>query len=185
MIANAILVDYFMIAFSLMLQLFHSALVTKFNVFNKFSHWLAHLNINFPFQSLGPQEPSLVLPLVPQHPLGPHRSHRRSGCRHHGCPALALLLLQVIFRIGCFNSFSTTKESFLHLSFFIRITILKYPGIKDNNTREYKSYHGMIPRLWMVWAYTLNFDGVGCFCCFMIYWINIQMGSFLGVHFHF
>ena len=118
MIANAILVDYFMIAFSLMLQLFHSALVTKFNVFNKFSHWLAHLNINFPFQSLGPQEPSLVLPLVPQHPLGPHRSHRRSGCCHHGCPALALLLLQVIFRIECFDSFSTTKEFFCILPFY-------------------------------------------------------------------
>ena len=80
---------------------------------------------------------------------------------------------------------SVQQRNFFASFLFIRITILKYPGIKDNNTREYKSYHGMIPRLWMVWAYTLNFDGVGCFRCFMIYWINIQMGSFLGVHFPF
>ena len=33
------------------------------------------------------------------------------------------------------------------------------------------SPHNMIPRLWMVWAYTLNFDGVGydLFCCGDIY----------------
>ena len=47
-------------------------------------------------QSLGPQEPALVLPLPPElDQVSPHRPHRWARCCHHGCSPLALLFLQV------------------------------------------------------------------------------------------